>query len=74
MISSLAAQSSHPLSRKIYDQFSTNKKFHVSEFEELLGKGIRGIVGGKYVILGSEFLVTGNEKSQDNLSCARPEC
>jgi Cu+-exporting ATPase len=68
MISSLAAQSSHPLSRKIYDQFSTSKKFHVSEFEELLGKGIRGIVGGKYVILGSEFLVTGNEKSQDNLS------
>jgi Cu+-exporting ATPase len=68
MIASLAAQSSHPLSRKIYDQFSTNKKFHVSEFEELLGKGIRGIIGGKYVILGSEFLVTGNEKSQDNLS------
>ncbi len=68
MITSLAAQSSHPLSRKIYDQFSTNKKFHVSEFEELLGKGIRGIVDGKYVILGSEFLVTGNEKSKDNLS------
>jgi Cu+-exporting ATPase len=68
MIASLAAQSSHPLSRKIYDHFSTNKKFHLSEFEELLGKGIRGIVGGKYVILGSEFLVTGNEKSQDNLS------
>jgi Cu+-exporting ATPase len=68
MIASLAAQSSHPLSRKIYDQFSTNKKFRVSEFEELLGKGIRGIVGGKYVILGSEFLVTGNEKSLDNLS------
>jgi Cu+-exporting ATPase len=68
MITSLAAQSSHPLSRKIYDQFSTNKKFHVSEFEELLGKGIRGIVAGKYVILGSEFLVTGNERAKDNLS------
>lgn len=68
MISSLAAQSSHPLSRKIYEQFSTNKKFHVSEFEELLGKGIRGIVAGKYVILGSEFLVTGNECKKDNLS------
>ena len=67
-ICALASQSSHPLSRKIYEQFATNKKYIVTEFEELLGKGIKGIVGDKQVILGSEYLVTGIEKVSRHLS------
>jgi Cu2+-exporting ATPase len=43
-ITSLAAQSSHPLSRKIYEQFSTNNNYKVSEFEELPGKKGYGIL------------------------------
>jgi Cu+-exporting ATPase len=67
-ISSLAAQSSHPLSRIIYENFSSNKKLEVNEFKELPGKGILGIVRGKNIILGSEFLITGSEKSSNNFS------
>ena len=67
-VTSLAAQSSHPLSRKIYEQFSTNKNYKVSDFEELPGKGIMGIVRAKYIVLGSEFLVTGDVRLEDNFS------
>ncbi len=58
-VSALAAQSSHPLSRKIHSQFGKETQVNVSEFEEFLGKGIRGHVGGINIVLGSQFFVTG---------------
>ncbi len=68
LVSSLAAQSSHPLSRKIHTQFSTAKTFNVSEFEEITSKGTKGNVDGKYLILGSENFVTGKVSKEENTS------
>ncbi len=65
---SLAAQSSHPLSRKIHSQFIKNKILSVGRFEEIPGKGIKGYVDEKYVILGSEYFVTGFVSSENNSS------
>jgi len=68
LVTSLAAQSSHPLSRKIHTQFETGKILPVKDFVEIAGKGTKGYVDGKYVILGSEFFVTGAVSSAANTS------
>ncbi len=68
LVTSLAAQSSHPLSRKIHTQFANDKSLAVSEFKELPGKGIKGYVDGKYVILGSEYFVIGSIAPGNNRS------
>lgn len=59
LVVSLAAQSSHPLSRKLYGEYAKNKSYEVSEFQEIPGNGIKGKVNGNYVILGSAYFVTG---------------
>lgn len=56
---SLASHSSHPLSRKIYNQYNQGTLFNVSGFEELAGNGIKAEVDGNYVMLGSKSFVTG---------------
>lgn len=68
LVTSLAAQSSHPLSKKIYSQYVCGKNSEVKEFEELTGKGIKGYVEGKYVILGSQYFITGQVNTNTNLS------
>lgn len=50
---SLAAHSSHPLSRKIYSSFGKNHFFIVRDFDELPGKGISGEINGDIIKLGS---------------------
>lgn len=57
---SLAAQSSHPLSRKIYKEFNRNDIFVVQNFTELVGKGIQGLINGDIVMLGSRSFVAGS--------------
>ena len=56
------------MSRKINKQFSFNTNLPVKEFEEIPGKGIKGYVNGKYIVLGSEYFVTGHVTSKDNTS------
>jgi Cu+-exporting ATPase len=68
LVTSLAGQSSHPLSRKIYDNYLTTQRFAVSEFEEFVGKGTRAMIDGKSIVLGSEFFVTGHVKTVSNLT------
>lgn len=60
LIKSLAAQSSHPLSRAVSQQFSNVKTLNVKLFEELKGKGIKGMVSNKTVIIGSADFVNAN--------------
>lgn len=66
LAASLAAQSSHPLSRKIAAQYLKGPAEQVYEFEEIAGKGIRGYVDGTYVIMGSQQFVTGTASSGDD--------
>ena len=46
MVTTLASQSSHPLSRKIYSQFSKCPIFEIKDFEEVPGMGIKALVDG----------------------------
>ncbi len=57
-IAALAAQSNHPLSRALVNYFGKNS-LAVQEFEEELGKGIKGVINGEYIKLGSKSFVSG---------------
>ena len=59
MIKSLVRNSTHPLSLKIYNSLETNDFFPVTKFDEIPGFGIRGVVYGNLVKVGSkEFIVS----------------
>ncbi|HSH66925.1 MAG TPA: heavy metal translocating P-type ATPase metal-binding domain-containing protein, partial [Bacteroidia bacterium] len=60
LVASLTRQSSHPISRKMYEHYSNGDLFPVINFKEYIGKGIRGTVDGSAILLGSEYFVTGN--------------
>lgn len=53
MAASLAAQSTHPLSRNIVAFLNVQNKLPVTAFSEIPGKGISGMVNGIHVTLGS---------------------
>ncbi len=53
MAASLAAQSTHPLSRNIVRFLGEQKKLPVTGFSEIPGQGISGVVNGIRVTLGS---------------------
>lgn len=57
-IYSLASQSSHPLSIQIAAMFPGLDKLHVSDYREIPGQGISGMVNGKFVRIGSEAFLT----------------
>jgi Cu+-exporting ATPase len=52
MVKSLAGQSSHPMSRKLFESISA-EAIDISEFHEEIGHGVRGIAGGNEVRIGS---------------------
>jgi Cu+-exporting ATPase len=56
---SLAAHSSHPLSRKIYEQFNSGNFFVLKNFVEIPGSGIKGQVDGRCLMLGSANFTDG---------------
>lgn len=58
-VKSVLRVSNHPLSRILYEQFNGAKPLEVSSFKEELGKGIEGIVGNKFIRLGSSKYANG---------------
>jgi len=58
--SSLRA-SNHPLSRTLYDNFEEGDVFAISDFKEIVGKGIEVIYKGKKLKLGSSSFVKNNK-------------
>ncbi|MCE1164372.1 MAG: heavy metal translocating P-type ATPase metal-binding domain-containing protein [Bacteroidetes bacterium] len=73
LVKSVARQSTHPLSRKLYDHISNAKLLKVIDFKEFTGKGISGKTEEGTAKLGSEEFVTGihgrtEDFSQDNSS------
>jgi Cu+-exporting ATPase len=62
----LAGNSAHPLSRKICDEFISTTKYNTTEFQEIVGQGLKGNVEGDYIIMGSEFFVTGKKSLDSN--------
>jgi len=57
VIKSVLRESNHPLSRLLYNKINTDNLKQVSNFKEILGKGIEGTVEGKSIQLGSADFV-----------------
>jgi Cu+-exporting ATPase len=57
IISSLVRNSSHPLSRKIFEFLNVSPNKKLDDFSELPGKGLKAIIEGKTIKIGSENFV-----------------
>ncbi len=66
-VKSLVRNSSHPLSRIIYDYLPDGNHFEVNSFNEIIGQGLEGIVNNKIIKLGSGSFVNSN-KPDSNLA------
>lgn len=65
-IASLAAQSTHPMSKSILKWMNNDNRAKVQGFKEVPGKGIEGIVEDELISLGSELFVTGKTSGISN--------
>lgn len=63
IIASLAAQSSHPLSKAVAAYLGSNKSLSVNGFAEVTGQGIEGFVKGELVCLGSASFVLNKQEA-----------
>ncbi|MFZ9387948.1 MAG: heavy metal translocating P-type ATPase [Chitinophagaceae bacterium] len=63
-VTALASCSTHPLSKALATQYGTVRGAAVSNFSEVTGKGISGIVNGAEIRLGSREFVTGRPEPQ----------
>lgn len=58
-VKTLTRQSSHPMSRQIFESMPQIALDQVEDFREEVGKGISGVVSGKKIRLGSASFITG---------------
>lgn len=66
LISSLAHQSTHPLSRRLAKELESSPRSEVSSFEEKSGDGISGVIGGRLLRLGRREWVAPTERDSDS--------
>ncbi len=71
LIKSTVANSTHPISRIIFDSIDINDIFEVNSYQEIPGKGITAFVDGKYIKVGSSqwvnsILATSKIKENDS--------
>lgn len=68
-IKSLTRNSTHPLSKKIFDSIEGSEFYPVTKFNEPTGKGIEGVVYGNLIKIGSADYVqlNKNESDTDNI-------
>jgi len=59
MIKSLVRNSTHPLSRKIFNSIEGDEIFPVTKFDEIPGLGITGVVYGNSLKVGSKVFIDG---------------
>ena len=60
VLKSLVRNSSHPLSRKIFEHLEVNSDKKIENFAEVPGKGLEANIEGRFVKLGSENFVNPN--------------
>ncbi|SHJ62745.1 Cd2+/Zn2+-exporting ATPase [Arenibacter nanhaiticus] len=53
-------QSTHPIARAIMEYKADGDSFQASEVSEIAGKGLKGTVNGKTVLVGNKALMTSN--------------
>jgi len=66
LVKSLVRSSSHPLSKKIFNLFDSNKLFDIIDYKEIPGQGISAIIAGKKIQIGSRVYVTNNSNKDEN--------
>jgi len=66
-IKSVLRSSNHPLSRILYDSLEVNEDLVINDFNEILGKGIRGEINNNIIKLGSASFV-GSDDNKSNLT------
>ncbi len=62
-LKSLLRNSNHPLSRKIYDQVLDAETVSITNFQEILGKGVQAKVNEKSIKAGSSSFVNSKESA-----------
>ncbi|MBV6479317.1 MAG: putative copper-transporting ATPase PacS [Ignavibacteria bacterium] len=68
MVKSLVKNSTHPLSRLIYESIDISDTFNVKDFSETVSEGISGTVEGNIIKLGSlSFLLESLDYGYENL-------
>lgn len=66
-IKSLVKNSTHPLSRRIYESIKSDGEFTLENYKEFPGKGIKGITGqNEYKIGTLEFVSAGEIKNDES--------
>jgi len=68
LVSSLASQSTHPMSKAIVKWVNTDVRSSVQKFREVAGEGIEGVIEDHLIQLGSQKFVTGKSGSVNNQS------
>lgn len=53
-------QSTHPIAKAILEYKAEGEDFEATEVSEIAGKGLKGIVNGKTVLVGNKALMTAN--------------
>lgn len=68
LVKSCVKSSTHPLSRSIYEYFDTKiEEFTLESFEEIPGKGIKSLIEGNEIKIGSSnFVKDYDEESSDS--------
>ena len=69
LVRNILRASNHPLSRMLYDFLPEGPRFALEAFEEITGKGIRAVVQGVPVTIGSAALV-GVQEDANSLQTA----
>lgn len=67
MIKSLVRNSSHPLSRELFNYCSNSITETIDEFEEKPGYGLKGIINGVEVKIGSQKIITKKEVNIESI-------
>lgn len=68
LIKSLVKNSTHPLSKKIYDSLNCQANLNATIFKEMQGKGIEGEILGKQIKLGSKAFILGSNSPYENVA------
>lgn len=65
IIASLLKQSTHPLSRAVFEYINSDSLIQIDHFKNVHGKGIEGWVNDKFIKMGSNSFVNGSSESGD---------
>ncbi|NOQ92046.1 MAG: HAD-IC family P-type ATPase, partial [Flavobacteriaceae bacterium] len=67
-LKSILKSSNHPLSRMLYDTMDIDENYNITNFKEILGKGLSGKTDSTEIKIGSSSFVSSNEKQTNQTS------